>query len=288
MAMRIIADSACDLPKQIVEEYGIEVCPLMVLLDEEENYDGETITPKEVLDGMREGKVYKTSQVPPNIFKERIEKYAKQGDTCIYVGFSSELSGTYQSSVMAKTELVEEYPNFDIELIDTKLAALGLGLTVLKAAQMAKAEKSKEEIVQMVNFYKDHMKSIFTVDDLDYLCRGGRLSKTSALIGGLLNVKPILEVQEGKLVPVEKVRGRSKVIKRMVEMLKTHGVDLSNQVIGISHGDDEVNAKKLIDMIREETDCKDIIVETIGSTIGAHAGPGTLTLFFLNEILPAK
>lgn len=286
MTVRIITDSACDLPKNIIDEYDIHVIPILVYLEDKEYLDGETLDPIELYNNMRNGKVYKTAQIPPATFKEVFLEYAKKNESVIYVAFSSGLSGTYQSALMAKNEVLEEYPDFDLEVIDTKCASVGFGLVVYKAAQMAKEGKSKEEIVNIVNFYSQHMEHIFTVDDLEYLYRGGRVSRTAAFVGSLLNIKPILDVEDGKLVPIEKVRGRKKVLKRMIEIMEERGVDLSNQVIGINHGDDLEGAKKLEDMIRERFGCKEFIVNIVGCAIGAHSGPGTLSVFFLNEKPP--
>lgn len=286
MAVKIITDSASDLPKDIIHKYDIDVVPLLVYLDEEEFLDGTTIQPEKLYDDMRNGKIYKTAQAPPNFFKEKFIEYAKEGVSCIYIAFSSELSGTYQSSLMAREEVLEEYSDFDLEIVDTKCASLGFGLVVYKVAQMAKEGKTKEEILQAVKFYSEHMEHIFTVDDLEYLYRGGRVSRTAAFVGGLLNIKPILDVEDGKLIPIEKVRGRKRVLKRMIEIMEERGVNLSNQIIGINHGDDIEGAMKLKGMIEEKFGCKEFLIHTIGCAIGAHSGPGTLSIYFLNEKAP--
>jgi len=283
MTVRIITDSACDLPEDIIKEYNIDVMPILVILEEKEYFDGENLKPVELLNGMRQGQVYKTAQIPPSYFKAKFSEYAERNESCIYIAFSSGLSGTYQSSVMAKDEVLEDYPSFDLDIIDTKCASVGFGLVVHKAAQMAKEGKSKEEILNAIRFYAGHMEHIFTVDDLEYLYRGGRVSKTAAVVGSLLNIKPILDVEDGKLVPIEKIRGRSKVMKRMIEIMEERGKGLTNQVIGINHGDDMEAAIKLKSMIEEKFGCSEFILNTIGCAIGAHSGPGTLSVFFLNE-----
>lgn len=286
MPIKIITDSACDLPKDIIEEYNIEVIPLLVYLEGKEYLDGETIQPVDLFNGMRKGKVYKTAQVPISKFKEAFLKHAENKESCIYIAFSSGLSGTCQAAVMAKNEVLEEYPDFNLDIVDTKCASVGFGLVVYKAAKMAKEGKSKEEIVKAVKFYSEHMEHIFTVDDLEYLYRGGRVSRTAAFVGSLLNIKPILDVEDGKLVPIEKVRGRKKVLKRMIEIMEERGVDLANQTIGICHGDDLEGAMKLKKMIQEKFGCEKFLINIIGCAIGAHSGPGTLSVFFLNEKPP--
>ena len=285
MTIKIITDSAVDLPKELLHTYDIEVIPLRVY-DEQENefLDGVTLDPIDLLRNMREGKVYRTSLPSLEKIQEVFTTYAKQDITCIYLAFSSELSGTYQSSVLVKEEVKESYPNSSIEIIDTKCVSTGLGLVVVEAAKMAQDGATKEEILNRIAFITEHMEHIFTVADLQYLVRGGRLSKVAGFIGGLLNIKPILNVEDGKLIPMEKIRGRKKVFQRIVEIMETRGTDLKNQTIGISHGDDLESVDILKEMITEKFGCKVFVVNSIGAAIGAHAGPGTLAIFFLNEI----
>lgn len=283
MSIKIICDSNCDLPNEYVEEYDIHMIPMPVYLGEEEFFDRKTITPKEIFDGMKQGKVYTTSQVNPSGYIDVFRPYADKKQPCIYIAFASTLSSTYNSAVMAKQELEDEYPELDLEIFDSKCVASGLGLVVLKAAQMAKEGKSKEEILKLAKFYTEHMEHIFTVDNLEYLCRGGRISRTSAFIGGLLSVKPILNVVDGKLVPLEKARGRNKALRRIVEIIKERGEDVQNQIIAIDHADDFEGLNKLKDLIEKETGCSKFLISYIGSAVGAHAGPGSLAVFFLNK-----
>lgn len=285
MRVKIITDSASDLPKEIIEKYNLEVIPILVYLGENEYRDGETITPKEMFDGMREGKVYKTAQVSAGRFKEIFTEIAEKKESCIYIAFSSGLSGTYQTAVLIKDQLLDTYPDLDLDIVDTKCASGGFGLVVLKALEMAEAGKSKTEILETVNFYIDHMEHIFTVDDLETLYRGGRVSRTAAFIGGLLNIKPVLDVADGKLRPIEKSRGK-KVYPRMVELVAERGVDLAQQRIGINHGDDLESLEKVKKMLSEKFGCQEFIINSIGCAIGAHSGPGTLAVFFLNELPP--
>ncbi len=286
MTVKILTDSGCDLPEDIIKEYDIDVMPIVVIDDDTEYFDNVTIKPKTLYDNMRNGKAYKTSQIPINVFQSKFEEIAKEGKSTIYIAFSSGLSATYQTSVITRDEIKEKYPELDITIVDSKSASLGFGLLVYEAAKMAKEGKSKEEILDMLNFYIEHIEHIFTVDDLEYLFRGGRVTRTQAFIGGLLNMKPILEVtEEGKLRPFEKIRGKGKVLKRMLEIMdeRAKDADLSSQTIGISHGDDLENALKLRNMIEEKYGCKSFIINNIGCAIGAHSGPGTIALFFLSE-----
>ncbi|MBQ9011869.1 MAG: DegV family protein [Bacilli bacterium] len=285
MGVKIITDSAADLPVELLQAYDIDLIPLRVYDEAETEYlDGVTLESVTLLQKMREGAVYRTSLPSLETFQEKFVSYAKEGNPCIYLAFSSELSGTYQSSVVIKEEVKETYANLDLEIIDTKCASLGQGLVVLEAAKMAKDGASKEDILKRVDFLMSHMEHIFTVADLQYLVRGGRLSKVAGFIGGLLNIKPILNVEEGKLVPLEKVRGKKKVLSRIVDIMEERGKDLKGQTIGMTHGDDLETAEALKALITERFGCEVFIVNTIGAAIGAHTGPGVITLFFLNEV----
>lgn len=285
MGVKIITDSAADLPVELLQAYDIDLIPLRVYDEAETEYlDGVTLESVTLLQKMREGAVYRTSLPSLETFQEKFVSYAKEGNPCIYLAFSSELSGTYQSSVVIKEEVKETYADLDLEIIDTKCASLGQGLVVLEAAKMAKGGASKEDILNRVAFLMNHMEHIFTVADLQYLVRGGRLSKVAGFIGGLLNIKPILNVEEGKLVPLEKVRGKKKVLSRIVDIMEERGKDLKGQTIGMTHGNDLETAKALKSLITERFGCEVFIVNTIGAAIGAHTGPGVITLFFLNEV----
>ncbi|HOA82063.1 MAG TPA: DegV family protein [Defluviitaleaceae bacterium] len=285
MPIKIITDSGADLPKEIIDKYDIRVIPLYVYHNNKEFLDGETLHYSELYEGMREGKIYKTGQVPPETFKKVFTEYAEKKQSCIYVAFSSALSGTCQASIIAKEDVLESYPDFDIEIVDTKCASLGFGLVVYKAAQLAKQGKTKEEIVEAIKLFSRHMEHVFTVDNLEYLYRGGRISKTSAFLGGILHIKPIINVEDGKLVPIEKARGRKKAIKRLVELVGERGKNLENQTVAISHGDIPDEAEELKKTLIKEYNCKDVLINTIGCVIGAHVGPGTMALYFLNEEL---
>jgi len=284
MNLKIITDSAADLPKEIIEQYNIDVIPLRVYSeDEKEYFDGLTLDSKTLFNEMRNGKVFKTSLPSYEYIYNTFAKYAKENTPCIYIAFSSELSGTYQSAVMVKNEFDEEFPDFDLEIFDTKSASIGQGLIAVNAANLALDGATKEEVVNNIKHSIQHIEHIFTVDDLQYLVRGGRLSKVAGFVGNLLNIKPILHVEDGKLIPLEKIRGSKKLIKRILEIMESRGTNLSTQLIGISHGDDLDKAIEIKNAMVETFGCKEFVINSIGSAIGAHAGPGTLAIFFMNE-----
>ncbi|MDQ0973025.1 DegV family protein with EDD domain [Neobacillus niacini] len=284
MPVKILADSACDLPKDFYSEQNVTLFPLKVQVNGQEYEDVKTIDPKTVYDAIRGGDVPKTSQVSPLLFEEVFTKMAENNEDGIYIAFSSALSGTYQTSVMILDQVKEKYPNFNLTIVDTKCASLGFGLVVKEAARLAAENVSKEEILKDVLFRSQHMEHLFTVEDLDYLAKGGRVSKASAFLGGLLNIKPILNVEEGKLVPIEKIRGKKKVYRRIIEIMKERGDNFKDQIVGISHADTIETALEVKALIEGELNPKEVYISSIGSAVGAHTGPGTISIFFLNKL----
>lgn len=281
--MRIFADSASDLPKSFFEENDVTLLPLSVLIGDAEYKDIIDIDAIEVYNAIRNGGQPKTSQASPEFFMEQWTSLAKSDEEGIYIAFSSELSGTHDTAVMIRDQVKEEYPTLNLVIIDSKCASLGYGLLVKEATRLREQGEDLASIEHKIRFMAKHMEHLFTVEDLDYMARGGRVSKASAFIGGLLNIKPLLHVEEGKLVPIEKHRGRKKVMRRILDLMEERGVDLSEQTIAISHSDDEPIALELQTAIQERFNPKSIEIHMIGSVIGAHVGPGTLAVFFLNN-----
>ncbi|TAA73188.1 DegV family protein [Planococcus salinarum] len=282
--MRIFADSASDLPKEFFEKENVVLFPLRVHIENEEFEDIRTIHSSKVYDAIRNDIRPKTSQVSPDEMLNAFEKLAKDGEEGFYIAFSSELSGTYGTAMMAFEQIREEYPDLKLTVLDSKLASLGYGMLVKEAVKLRSQGHPLKEIIERVRFMAEHTESLFTVEDLDYMAKGGRISKGSAFVGGLLNIKPLLHVENGKLVPIEKLRGRKKVIKRIVELMEERGEQLEKQIIAISHGDDEEFAKGMKDAIEEQFHPKSVEIYMIGSVIAAHTGPGTLAVFFTNKL----
>ncbi|MCM3386526.1 DegV family protein [Ureibacillus chungkukjangi] len=281
--MKIFADSGSDLPKEFFTENNVELFTLRVDLNNQQYDDILDIDPKVVYDAMREGAVPKTSQVSPEIFLNKFETLAKNDEEGIYIAFSSNLSGTYNTAVMIASQVRENYPNLKLKIIDTKCASLGHGLLVLEAVRLRDEGLPYEEIAQKITHMAEHMTQLFTVENLSYLAAGGRLSKSSAFIGGLLSIKPILHVEDGKLIPLEKIRGRKKAINRIIELMAERGGDFANKIVGISHGDDLEFAKEVQALIEDKLHPKAFEITMIGSSIGAHAGPGTIAIFFTDK-----
>ncbi len=282
--MRLFADSASDLPKEFFEQESVVLFPLRVHIGDKEFEDIRTIDSSKVYESIRSGIQPKTSQASPEEMLKAFEQLAVDGEEGFYVAFSSELSGTYATAVMAADQVREEHPELQLTIIDSKAASLGYGLLVKEAVKLRDAGETLDNIAQKIQFKADHLESLFTVEDLDYMAKGGRISKGSAFVGGLLNIKPLLHVEQGKLVPIEKLRGRKKVIKRMIELMKERGNNLDQQTIAISHADDLAIANSLKEEIDAAFSPKAVEIYMIGSVIGAHTGPGTLALFFYNQI----
>ncbi|MCR1949564.1 MULTISPECIES: DegV family protein [unclassified Clostridium] len=282
----ILTDSCCDLPISFVKENNIEIMQLRVNIKGDDIPDdlGQSIKYKEFYDMIRSGEMPSTSQVNSYTFAEAFKKYSSEGYSIIYIGFSSALSGCVNSARIAKEAVEDEIKSADITVIDTKSASLGLGLIVYYAANMLKNGSTKEEIVNWIEENKLKVNHWFTVDDLNHLKRGGRVSSTVAIVGTMLSIKPIMHVDdEGKLTPVSKVKGRKKSIKELQEKLKEKIVSPEDQTIFISHGDCLAEAEHLRDLILKETKVKEVIINNVGPVIGAHSGPGTLALFFIGN-----
>ncbi len=286
MSIILLTDSTCDLPLSYMRDNNIEFLGLTVLIDNKEVLDdlGQTLTYEDFYGYLRTDKTTSTSQVNTHEFTQRFLHHVENGDSILYIGLSSALSGTYQSAEIAKTDVLEKYPNADISVIDSLSVCAGLGLLVHYAAQMRASGKSKEEIVNWIEANKLRVAHLFTVDDLEHLKRGGRLSSASAFVGSLLNIKPLLFVNDlGKLLPYDKARGRKKAIHHLVADMLKHIQFPEDQTIFINHGDCLDEAKQLELKIRESTPVKDIIISMVGTTVGSHSGPGTLAVFFLGD-----
>lgn len=282
--MRIFADSASDLPKSFYKQNNVIVIPLRVQLKGNEYDDIIGVDLSEVYSAIRQGELLKTSQASPERFLEEFSALGQSGEEGIYIAFSSQLSGTYNTAVMMAEQAKEKYPDLKLTIIDSKCASLGYGLLVKEAVRLREAGYNLDAIEEKIRFNALHMEHLFTVGDLNYLARGGRLSKASAFIGGLLSIKPVLDVEDGKLVPIEKYRGRKKVMNRIIELMEERGDSISEQVIAISHSDDLEAAEEMKALIIEHFHPKAVEIHLIGSVIAAHTGTGTFGVYFLNKL----
>ncbi|HHY13457.1 MAG TPA: DegV family protein [Thermoanaerobacterales bacterium] len=283
MNIKIISDSACDLPEEVAKKYDIDIIPFHVLLDDIDYLDGETIKSKELYEKMREGKMPKTSQVTPKQFIDVFTKNVKKEKKCLYIGFSSKMSGACQTGYLAAQHVKDTYPDSVIEVVDSEGGALAQGLSVYTAARMAQEGSSFSEIIEEVSIRAGHTEHIFSVDDLEYLFRGGRVNRVSSFVGGILNIKPILHVKEGRMIPTEKIRGKTKAIKRIVEIMEERGENLRNQTVAISHADDIESAMRLKKLINDRFGTEKFLINSVGCVLGSHIGIGGVAAFFLNK-----
>ncbi|MPW24602.1 DegV family EDD domain-containing protein [Alkalibaculum sp. M08DMB] len=278
MGIRIVTDSASDLNIDIEKKYNIEIVPLTVNFDSQSYKDRVEITSEEFFNKLDESKVIpSTSQVNPKEFEDVFKSIIDEGDEILGIFLSSHLSGTYNAALIAKDMLKSN----QITIIDSQMVSLSEGLLVYKAAVMASQGKSVNDIVEYINQVKESLKTIIVVDTLDYLRKGGRLTASQAFIGGILNLKPILTMSQGKLVPLNKVRGRKKTLQWINNWLKENNVDLTDKTIYIVHARDEKYLEELETMLIEEFGVKDIIKSEVGAIVGTHSGPGAIGMCFI-------
>ena len=286
MGIKIITDSACDLTRDYIKNNNIGLLSLILNLNGQAIKDdlGETLSYKDFYNKMREGATPTTSQINAQEFEEEFIKYIKNGDSIIYISLSSSLSGTFNSANIAKNNLKDEYPNANIYLVDSLSVSVGQGLLVAKACEMRDSGIGAEEIVNWLEENKRKVIHSILIDDLNHLKRGGRISGATAAIGGLLNIKPTLFLDdEGKLIQGEKIKGKKKALRFLVNEVREKAVDTENEILYICHGDCLEEAETLRDMILEEVKFKNVIINYVGNVVGAHAGPGVLAAVFLGS-----
>ena len=282
----ITTESNCDLPKSYVEEHQIGVIPHYYTVDEEMYGEDKELTNKEFYDAMRAKKKAATMASNPAVILDRFTEYAKEGKDILHISFSSALSCGYNNIVNGANEVLEEYPDRKIIVIDTLSASMCEGMMIMKAVEMRAEGKSIEETAEWIREHVASLCAVFTVDDLDYLYRGGRLSKSSAVLGSMINIKPILHInEEGKLVPISKVRGRKKSLTTLVDLMESKvGSYRDHQImVTVVHGDCEDEANVLADMIKERLGYQEVMLAPIGPSIGAHSGPGTIGIMFMGD-----
>ncbi len=288
----LIVDTAGDIPRDIVKEYNIVEVPFFLYFEGEENIvykENITLQPHEFFKLMREKKKHpRTSQPNMEDYLKPMEELVNEGYKNILVmTLSSKFSGSNQSAQLAKDEMKKKYPDVRVEVFDTKSATLGEGIQQIVAAKMIKkGSLSFDEIIKKLEIIRDKTKVFFTVEDLYFFYLGGRLGKGQALLGNIMNLKPIMAVEDGEVVPIEKVRGRKKSLTRIAELAKENIKDYEHIVIGSPHADCPDDQLFLIEYFREITGYKgEIITRIMGTTIGAHPGPGTTGLCFFEEDL---
>ncbi|WP_027624839.1 DegV family protein [Clostridium lundense] len=284
----ILTDSSCDLPLEFIEENKIPFLGLTCHLSYGDYTDdfGKSLPYKKFYDSVRQGEMPTTSQINTYTFEETFKKYLKDGKAIIYIGMSSAMSGCINSAIIAKNTILDQMPNADITIIDSKSASIGEGLLVYKAIEMLNSGCSKDEIIDWLEKNKLRVHHWFLVDNLMHLKRGGRLSYTAAAIGTILNIKPIIFINnKGELINSINSRGRKKAIKSLIKLFQDYSLN-SEDVIGISHADCIEDALYLKELLTEEFNVKKVIINYVGPVIGAHTGPGMLSLCFFGKERP--
>lgn len=282
----ITTDTTSDLPLEYVNKHNLRLVPLYYTFDNIVYGDKNEMEPKEFYNIMRGGKLPTTMAANPDTVRKLFLSLIEDGYDILHIAFSSALSGSCSVAETTARDICEENPNAKITVVDSLCASLGEGLLVHKAVMMKEAGKSMDEIVRWLEDNKLNLCHIFTVDDLHHLRRGGRVSMTTAIIGTLINVKPVLHVNnEGRLVPLNNVRGRKKALISLVDQMEKRitGFEDKNDTVFISHGDCLEDAEYVASLIRERFGIKNFLINYVCPTIGSHSGPGTIALFFMGN-----
>ena len=282
--LKLITDSASDLPKEYITTHQLHVIPTPVVIDETDYFDGKTIQTKEfynILDDTKRD--VRTYHINPAMFEEAFTPYAQAGDSIIYLCFSTGIAGTFNAAHIAKENVLEQYPDFDLTIIDSKSASIGFGLLVSKLVTMLENGAPKEVLIEAADYFISHIHHVFTVHTLAYLIKGGRLSKFKGTIAETLDMKPILIVDKaGSLQVLKTVRGRKKSLKALIDYAKSNGYELSNQTLAFCHGEDNDALEFLLALADDELKPKNKLISTVGCAIGAHTGRGIVGLCFLD------
>ncbi|NLY90419.1 MAG: DegV family protein [Firmicutes bacterium] len=280
--VKIITDTACDLTMEFLTAQGIGVVPMTINFPERSYRDGFDLSRDEFYRLLGAShKLPTTAQPTPGDFLQEIQKALAAGEETVVITISSGMSGTYESALLAREQVDRKEK---IGVFDSRTASLGQGLMVLKAQEMAAAGLGKNEIMRELTKIRSRLCSVFTLDTLEYLQKGGRISRVEAVMGDILNIKPILEVdKEGRIVPREKVRGRRRAIKRLLEIMAADGRELYNQLVTIGHSRCEEEALAFAEELKKLYNIKEARIGEISSTVGTHTGHGCLAVFFQGE-----
>lgn len=280
----IVSDSTVDLPKEYLQSKQVPIISLSYIMDGVTYEEMDGLSHKEFFEKLRAGSLPTTSQINPEQAREALEPFAKEGKDILYIGFSSGLSGSYNSVRMAAEDLKEEYPDINIIAIDSLCACMGEGLLLYKALELKEHGMSMEEIAKWVEANKLHICHNVTVDDLNHLHRGGRISKTTAVVGSMIKIKPIIHMSdEGKLVVIGKERGRKKSLVSIVDRMEKQMQGYDNDIVMITHGDCIEDAEFVKKQVEERFGIRNVMINGIGSVIGSHTGAGVVAVFFMGD-----
>ncbi|MCM1992853.1 DegV family protein [Oceanirhabdus seepicola] len=279
---KIIVDSTCDLPIEFLKENNIDVLPLRVLINDQEYFDKQNIKTEEVFNFMKKGIVPRTSLPRLDVIREVFTEKCINREDFIYLALSSKLSGTFQAAKLIMEELRETYPEINMEVIDTKGASMGIGLMVMELINMIKQGASFSMLIDAVGFYKDNSSQYFTLSNLNWLTKGGRLPKSKAIIGTVMNIKPVLAIMDGSIEVIKSIRGSKKSLKYIVDTVIDEMNIRDCEHIGIAHCDDSQSAEFIKSRIKELYPNKKVMITTIGSVLASHIGIGGIGVFTLS------
>ncbi|WP_308895279.1 DegV family protein [Candidatus Desulfosporosinus nitrosoreducens] len=281
--IRFIVDSTCDLPEEIMEKYGILMMPLHVILKGRDYRDKVEITTDEVFSAMHSGILPKTSQVSPADVYQTFQGCCERGEDFIYLAFSAALSGTYQLAETVLAKFQPNYPDRKMRIIDSKSGSVAIGLMALQAVKMAEAGYDFAAVSRHIAYLTEHIEHVFTIADIGWLVKGGRITKLQGMLGSLLDIRPILDVKNGLLHLMKKARGSQKALNMVADTLVERIEAFPGQIIGIAHSDNLPGAEELKNLLAERTGTQNFIISKIGSVLGSHLGIGGLGLFFFNQ-----
>ena len=278
--IKITTDTASDISLSTAEKYGIHLMPINIAIDGKQYKDRYDISPEEFFDILtRCDKIPKTSQITVSEHMDEFKKFSDEY-TIIHIPISGSASGTLQSATLAANEIMDENPDSDITIVDSSSFSYGYGYYVVEAAKMANEGRSKDEIIEFLEDGFSHTKIFFVPDTLEYLKKGGRISPKAKILADILDITPILAIEEGLVMNKDKVRGKKKVIGKITDMVAEH-IDSSHpQPIVVMHALDEEKANKVVDALKEKTGVTSYVTEVLGPTIGIHTGPGAFGIIF--------
>lgn len=282
----IFTDSCSDLPIEYIKEKNIKFARLTCTYNDKTYFDdfGQSLSYKKFFNDLRNGVTPKTSQPSVDEFYSDFKNIINSGKDILYICVSTGLSGSENSATIAKNMILEDYPNANICIVNVLTASLGQGIMVMKAVEMKEEGKSLNEIVDYIEENKQRLNTFMTVDDLNHLKRGGRLSTAATMIGTVFHIKPILSIdKDGSVISIDKTRGRKSSLKKLVDLLLERIEEAEKQIIGISHGDCIEEVLKLKDTILSKINVKDIIINYTGPAIGTHGGPNSVSIFFMGK-----
>lgn len=271
--IKLICDSLSDIPKELIDKYDIHVVPLTVIFDGKEYIDGIDLSKQEFYKMLRNSEdMPKTSQCTYIQFRDAFKKYLNKGNDILYIGGSSVASGTFQSAMMAKNDL-----DGNIYMVDTQNLSIGSGCLLLSAAEMLERKVDIKDILNHLENLKESVKVLFTVDTLEYLQKGGRISLAKATIGNMLNIKPVLAIEEGLVKTIDQVRGKKQVVSKILSLIKENfGEDLTNKRIILGFGDNDKEFNSFVEKLKEKFKVDEIISVNVSTCICAHSGPGII------------